>query len=103
MDSDNHKTFFESIVVLEKLEKHKKFSNFDISYDTPIKPNQQMKLVKLIGQKPMINFTLNDKNFEGLWDTGSIISLVNLDWLKTKLMISKLIRLKNLWKINHQI
>ena len=103
MDSDNHKTFFESIVALEKLEKHKKFSNFDISYDTPIKPNQQMKIVKLIGQKPMINFTLNDKNFEGLWDTGSMISLVNLDWLKTKLMISKLIRLKNLWKINHQI
>ena len=84
MDSDNHKIFFESIVALGKLEKHKKFSNFDILYDTPLKPNQQMKLVKLIGHKPMINFTLNDKNFEGLWDTGSMISLVNLDWLKTK-------------------
>ena len=32
----------------------------------------------------MINFTLDDKNFEGLWDTGSMISLVNLDWLKTQ-------------------
>ena len=32
----------------------------------------------------MINFILNDKNFEGLWDTGSTISLVNLDWLKTE-------------------
>ena len=32
----------------------------------------------------MINFTLGDKNFEGLWDTGSMISLVNLDWLKTQ-------------------
>ena len=84
LDSDNHKTFCENIVALEKLEKNKKFSNFDISYDTPLKPNQQMKLVKLIGHKPMINFTLNDKNFEGLWDTGSMISLVNLDWLKTE-------------------
>ena len=32
----------------------------------------------------MINFNLDDKNFEGLWDTGSMISLVNLDWLKTQ-------------------
>ena len=43
-----------------------------------------MKLVRLIGHKPMINFTLNDKNFEELWDTGSMISLVNLDWLKSE-------------------
>ena len=41
-----------------------------------------MKLVKLIGHKPM-NFSLNNKNF-GLWDTGSMISLVNLYWLKTE-------------------
>ena len=33
----------------------------------------------------MINFTLNDKNlWEGLWDTGSMVSLVNLDWVKTE-------------------
>ena len=43
-----------------------------------------MKLVKLIGHKPMINFSLNNKNFEGLRDTGSMISLVNLYWLKTE-------------------
>ena len=84
MDSDNHKTFCENIVALEKLEKNKKSSNFDISYDTPLKPNQQMKLVKLIGHKNMINFTLNDKNFEGLRDTGSMVNLVNVDWLKTE-------------------
>ena len=84
MDSDNHEKFCENIVALEKLERNKRFSNFDISYDTPLKANQQMKLVKLIGHKPMINFTLNDKNFEGLWGTGSIISLVNVDWLKTE-------------------
>ena len=43
-----------------------------------------MKLVKLIGHKPMINFSLNNKNSEGLRDTGSMISLVNLYWLKTE-------------------
>ena len=43
-----------------------------------------MKLVKLIGHKPVINFMLNDKNFEGLWDIGSMIRLLNVDWLKTE-------------------
>ena len=43
-----------------------------------------MKLVKLIRHKPMINFILIDKNFEGLWNTGSMISLLSLDWLKTE-------------------
>ena len=32
----------------------------------------------------MTNFTLNHKNFEGLWDTSNMIILVNLDWLKTE-------------------
>ena len=84
MDSDNHKTFCENIVALEKLEKNKKFSNIETSYDIPLKPNHQMKLVKLIAHKPKINFTLNNKNFEGQWDTGSMISLVNLDWQRTE-------------------
>ena len=43
-----------------------------------------MKLGNLIGPKPMKNVTLSDTNFEGLWDTGSMISLVNLHWLKTE-------------------
>ena len=84
LHSDNHRIFCENIVALEKLEKNKKFSNFEISYDTPLKPNQQMKSVKLAGHKPMINFTLNNTNFEELWDTSSMINLVNLDWLKTE-------------------
>ena len=84
LDNNNYKIFSENIVALQKLRKNKTFSNFEISYDIPLKPNQQIKLAKLIGQKLMINFTLDDKNFEGLWDTSSMISLVNLDWLKTQ-------------------
>ena len=67
-----------------KIRKKKNILGFEISYDTPIKPNEQIKLVKLIGNKPFINFVLNDKKFEGLWDTDSMITLVNLDWLKTE-------------------
>ena len=84
MDNNSYKIFSENIVALQKLRKNKTFSNFEISYDIPLKPNQQIKLAKLIGHKLMINFTLDNKNFEGLWDTGSMISLVNLDWLRTE-------------------
>ena len=84
MDSDNHKKICENDVTLKKLDQKNKFSNFDISYDTPLKPNQLMKLVNLIRQKPMMNFILVNKNFEGLWDTSSMLSPVNLDWLKTE-------------------
>ena len=55
-----------------------------------------MKLVKLIGHKSMINFTLNDKNFERLWDTSSMISLVNLDWLKTEFNGIQIYSIENL-------
>ena len=84
MDSDNHKKICENDVALKKLDQINKFSNFDISYDIPLKPNQQMKLVNLIRQKSMMNFILINKNFEGLWDTSSMLSPVNLDWLKTE-------------------
>ena len=43
LDSDNYKIFYDSIVALEKLDKKKKFSNFEISYDTLLKQNQQIK------------------------------------------------------------
>ena len=66
LDSDNDKAFCDNIIALEKLEKNKKSSNFYISHDTSLKADEQMKLDKLIGYKPMINFTLSDKNFEGL-------------------------------------
>ena len=55
LNSDNHKVFCENIVALEKLEEIKNFQI--LKY---LKPNQQIKLIKLIGQKPMINFILND-------------------------------------------
>ena len=42
----------------------------------------QNRLIKLIGNKPVIKCTLDDKDVKVLWDTGSMISLVSLAWLK---------------------
>ena len=41
-------------------------------------------LVKVVGEKPLINCYLNDVKVKGLWDTGSMISLLEKKWLDEK-------------------
>lgn len=43
-------------------------------YDTPLKIETKIKINKVTEHKPMIKFNLNEKNFGGLWDTGSMIT-----------------------------
>ena len=38
------------------------YSSFYYSYDTPLKPKQNLKLKKMIGHKSMIISNLNKKN-----------------------------------------
>ena len=38
------------------------------------------KLVSLVGRKPMVKFLLNNKQYHGLWDTGSMVSLLSKRW-----------------------
>lgn len=45
-----------------------------MSYDTPLKIETKIKIIKVTEHKPMIKFNLNEKNFGGLWDTGSMIT-----------------------------
>jgi len=81
-DDKNHKQLCDYIVKLEKLERKKKLKSFSCSYDVTLPFKKYKKLVDVIGLKPMINFILNDKLFSGLWDTGSMVSLINSQWLK---------------------
>ena len=76
-----HKCLCTAISSLEELERQKQFRNFDCSYETTMTPRQHQKLVKLIGDKPLIEFTLEGKLFKGLYDTGSMVSLVDRNWL----------------------
>ena len=43
----------------------------------------QNRLVKLIGNKPLFDCKLDGIDTRVLWDTGSMISLINLLWLRT--------------------
>ena len=40
------------------------------------------KLVSLVGERPLVKCVLEGKRCEGLWDTGAMVSMVGLDWLK---------------------
>ena len=79
--SKNHKIFCKSILELESIERNKTFPNFNCSFDSPLLVKNQKKLTKLVGNRPLIKHQLNNKNVESLWDTGTMISLVNKDWL----------------------
>ena len=43
----------------------------------------QSKMLKLVGEKPMLKCFLEGKEFNVLWDTGSMVSLVSRKWLAT--------------------
>ena len=44
----------------------------------------QNRLVRLIGNQPLFNCKLDDVDTQVLWDTGSMLSLLDLVWLKER-------------------
>ena len=83
-DSKTHEILCKNIIELERIERDKTFHNFNISlFNTPplLPKNRKKKLTKLIGSRPNIKHQLNNRIFESLWDTGSMISLVNEEWV----------------------
>ena len=76
-----HKLLCSSITELSQLERDKTFKDYSCSYESTMNAQQKRKLVKLIGEKPLIQFSLDGSQFTGLWDTGSMVSLFNRDWL----------------------
>ena len=42
------------------------------------------KLLKLVGEKPIVRCCLEGKEVDMLWDTGSMISVVDREWMKRK-------------------
>ena len=81
VDFNLHRDICNYISQLESIEQEKKFKSFNCSFKTPTSEKDRMKLIKLVGRRPLIKFTLNSKEFQGLFDSGSMISLVSKSWL----------------------
>ena len=85
---NGHKKYCRYMSELESLEqeKLKHYSKDDSLTDNETLPTKlRNKLVNIVGKKPLINCCLNNVKFKGLWDTGSMVSLLGKKWLREML------------------
>ncbi len=78
---NHHSTYCDAISDLEKLEKQKIYGDKSVR-EQQLDFWKHAKIVKLVGNKPMLSCSLNGKQTKALWDTGSMISLVDRYWVK---------------------
>ena len=76
-----HTQYCTAISDLEKLELKKLYKDHTVR-EEQIDSKTRTKLLKLIGEKPMLKCTLDGMDAKVLWDTGSMISLVDTNWVK---------------------
>ena len=59
--------------------------------------------MKLIGEKPLVKFNIDAKPCEGLWDMGSMVSLVSSNWLGKEFPKQNILPLNNFMPQNETI
>ena len=77
-----HKEYCAVISELDSREKHK-LEQFTVTDSEILSKKYHSQLVRLIGEKPIIEGYINNKTYNGLWDTGSMVSVINKHWLKS--------------------
>ena len=78
---DYHSKYCMAISDLQELEVKKLYGNYSVR-EEQLDFRNKAKIMKLVGEKPMVNCYLDGKNFEMLWDTGSMVSLVDRKWVE---------------------
>ena len=76
----DHRILCASIQHLEKVKMEKRLSALPLREKTQVRLKR--RLVSLMGEKPIVNCKLNNKNIEALWDTGAMVSMVDRKWLE---------------------
>ena len=79
---DHHKVYCSMITSLENLEREKLYRGFSVR-QCQVDFRTKKKLVRLVGEKPVVSCNLGAKRtgVTCLWDTGSMVSLVDRKWL----------------------
>jgi hypothetical protein len=80
IQTHDHRILCASIQHLEKVKMEKRLSALPLREKTQVRLKR--RLVSLVGEKPIVNCKLNNKNFEALWDTGAMVSMVERQWLE---------------------
>ena len=76
-----HAVYCKAIHDLHELEKNKLYQGFSVRQQQ-LDIKTRAKLVKLVGEKPVVKCFLDGKVVFMLWDTGSMVSLVGRKWLR---------------------
>ena len=91
----DHQELCGHIQQLEKLESTKRLVNaFSVREENQVPVKIRNALVKLVGDKPLLNCTLDGKQCDGLWDTGSQVSMVNSGWLRDNIPAAEVMTIK---------
>ena len=69
------------IADVKQMETEKWFKDFTVR-EKQVDDKIQKRLLKLVGNKPMVKCRFNGKKFDVLWDTGSMVTLVGRRWLR---------------------
>ena len=78
--TEAHQDLCPHIQKLAAMEKAKQV--FSVRETSQVNGRVRRKLVKLVGEKPMVVCSLNGVDMEVLWDTGAMVSMVNRKWLQ---------------------
>ena len=75
---DSHSEYCELICREESIEnKKRRSSEIFVNNDDRLPYKTKLKLIRLVGARPLVKIRLNGVEVTGLWDTGAMISLVN--------------------------
>ena len=77
---EHHAVYCSAIKELERVQKEKVYGDCTVRQEREDVKTRR-KLMKLVGEKPMLNCRLGGKEFQMLWDTGSMISMVDRKWV----------------------
>ena len=76
----SYTSYYSAIVDLRKLEANKLYHNHSVRELMDVKSKRKIR--RLVGDEPILKCLLDNTFIEVLWDTGSMISLVDKDWVE---------------------
>ena len=76
----HHAVYCTAISDLEKLEKEKRYNGKTVR-QSQVDDLTRRRVLKLVGNKPNIRCLMDETDVVLLWDTGSMVSIVDREWL----------------------
>ena len=95
LHKQDHQELCGHIQELEKIEKSKLVADaFTVREENQVPLRIRNELVRLVGEKPLLSCSLEGKKCKGLWDTGSMVCMINSGWLRDTVPEARIMSIK---------